>query len=103
MMAKKQRSKKGKEPPVPSPASVKREKEKAKALRASVWWQNQLAKGECHYCGLTFAKKDLTMDHIVPVSRSGKSPSTGPDMHKRGYWLHPWNVSRYSDPSSWVC
>ena len=73
MATRKQRSKKGGESATPSPASIKREKEKAKALKASVWWQNQLEKGECHYCGLTFAKKDLTMDHIVPVSRGGKS------------------------------
>ncbi len=73
MVAKRQRGKKGREPAAPSPESVKKEKEKAKALKASVWWQNQLEKGECYYCGQNFAKKDLTMDHIVPVSRGGKS------------------------------
>lgn len=73
MATKKQRRNKGGEPPAPSPESVKREKEKAKGLKASVWWQNQLEKGECHYCAQTFEKKDLTMDHIVPLSRGGKS------------------------------
>ncbi len=73
MATRKQRSKRGSEPPAPSPASVKREKEKGKALKASVWWQNQLEKGECHYCAKKFEKKDLTMDHIVPLSRGGKS------------------------------
>ena len=73
MVAKRQRSKKGGAPAAPSPASIKKEKEKARALRDSVWWQNQLAQGECYYCGNTFAKKDLTMDHIVPLSRGGKS------------------------------
>ena len=65
--------KKSKESDGPSPESIKREKEKAKFLKASVWWQNQLEKGECHYCAQTFEKKDLTMDHIVPLSRGGKS------------------------------
>jgi len=73
MVAKRQRSKKGGAPAAPSPESVKKEKEKAKALRESVWWQNQLAKGECYYCGQSFPKKDVTMDHIVPLARGGKS------------------------------
>jgi 5-methylcytosine-specific restriction endonuclease McrA len=73
MATRKQRSKKGGAPAAPSPESVKKEKEKARVLRDSVWWQNLLAKGECNYCGQTFAKKDLTMDHIVPLSRGGKS------------------------------
>lgn len=73
MATKKQRRNKKGEPPAPSPESVKREKEKAKGLKASVWWQNQLEKGVCHYCAQTFEKKDLTMDHIVPLSRGGKS------------------------------
>ncbi len=73
MATRKQRSKKGGEPAGPSPESIKKQKEKARALKDSVWWQNLLAKGACHYCGETFAKKELTMDHIVPVSRGGKS------------------------------
>ncbi|MCZ6513894.1 MAG: HNH endonuclease [Nitrospinae bacterium] len=73
MATRKQRNKKGGAPAAPSPESVKKEKEKARVLRDSVWWQNLLAKGECNYCGQTFAKKDLTMDHIVPLSRGGKS------------------------------
>jgi len=64
---------KGGEPTGPSPESIKREKEKGKSLKSSVWWRLQLEKGVCHYCGKTFEKKDLTMDHIVPLSRGGKS------------------------------
>ncbi len=73
MATRKQRSKRGGVTPGPTLESIKKEKEKARALRDSVWWRNQLAKGECYYCGQTFAKKDLTMDHIVPLSRGGKS------------------------------
>ena len=73
MVTKKQRRNKGKEAAAPSPESVKREKEKARELKDTDWWRNQLDRGECYYCGQTFDKKDLSMDHIVPLSRGGKS------------------------------
>ena len=56
-----------------SEEEIKREKDKARDLRRSRWWQNRLAKGLCHYCGGKFSSADLTMDHIVPVTRGGKS------------------------------
>lgn len=52
---------------------IKRERRKARELRASEWWKRKLAKGICHYCGRAFLPKELTMDHIVPVARGGKS------------------------------
>ena len=52
----------------PDPAHVKRERAKARELRATDWWRAQLAKGVCHYCGA-----NLTMDHVVPVARGGRS------------------------------
>ena len=36
-------------------------------------WKNRLAKGLCHYCGKTFPADELTMDHLVPIIRGGKS------------------------------
>lgn len=51
----------------------KKERQKARELRASQWWKRKLAKGVCHYCGRSFSPKELTMDHIVPVSRMGKT------------------------------
>jgi len=30
-------------------------------------------KGLCHYCGQQFSPAQLSMDHIVPLARSGKS------------------------------
>lgn len=52
---------------------IRRERDRARDLRRSRWWQNRLARGICHYCGGTFAPGDLTMDHIVPLARGGKS------------------------------
>lgn len=52
---------------------MRREKDRARELRKSRWWQNIIAKGLCHWCGNSFPKDDLTMDHVVPVSRGGLS------------------------------
>ncbi len=52
---------------------IARERAKARQLRASAWWKNELAKGICHYCGEKFKPSELTMDHIVPVARGGRS------------------------------
>ena len=53
--------------------NLKIEKAKARKLRQSQWWKDKIAKGICHYCGGKFVPADLTMDHIVPLARSGKS------------------------------
>ncbi|HDP68808.1 MAG TPA: HNH endonuclease [Candidatus Marinimicrobia bacterium] len=52
---------------------IAKERAKAKTLRKTQWWQNKLNEGTCHYCGKRFPRDELTMDHIVPVSRGGKS------------------------------
>jgi len=56
-----------------SEQEIRREKEKARELRRSQWWKNRVARGICHYCGQTFPPDELTMDHLVPVVRGGKS------------------------------
>ncbi len=53
--------------------TIKREKIKARELRHSQWWKRKCAKGACYYCGRSVVPKELTMDHIVPLSRGGKS------------------------------
>ncbi len=55
------------------PAHVAREREKARALRKSAWWQRRLQRGVCAYCGRQVPPKELTMDHVVPVARGGRS------------------------------
>ncbi len=52
---------------------IKREKQKARELRNSQWWKNQRGHGQCFYCKKTIHPKDLTMDHIVPIVRGGKT------------------------------
>ena len=52
---------------------ARRQKDKARELRKSRWWQNIIAKGVCHWCGGTFPKEELTMDHVVPITRGGLS------------------------------
>lgn len=49
----------------------RKEKLKARELRASPWWKNQLARGLCHHCGQKFHPSALTMDHLTPIARGG--------------------------------
>jgi len=53
--------------------TIKKEKIKARELRHSQWWKRKCAKATCYYCRRSVAPKELTMDHIVPLSRGGKS------------------------------
>ncbi len=56
-----------------SEEEIARERQKARELRASQWWKNEKGKGVCYYCKERFHPSELTMDHIVPVIRGGKS------------------------------
>jgi len=56
-----------------SEEQIRRERQKARELRASQWWKRKRAAGICHHCGRKFPPLELTMDHVVPVSRGGKS------------------------------
>ncbi len=52
---------------------IKREKEKAKILRKSQWWKRKCTEGICYFCKRKINPKNLTLDHIVPLVRGGKS------------------------------
>ncbi|MFH1568929.1 MAG: HNH endonuclease [Gemmatimonadota bacterium] len=59
-----------------SPASeehIARERARARELRRSPWWKNRLGEGRCYYCERAFHPSELTMDHIVPLVRGGRS------------------------------
>jgi 5-methylcytosine-specific restriction endonuclease McrA len=54
-------------------ATIRRERAKARELRASPWWKRRCSSGVCHYCGRQVGAKALTMDHLVPIVRGGRS------------------------------
>jgi 5-methylcytosine-specific restriction protein A len=54
-------------------AHIKRERAKARELRDSQWWKNQIGPGICYHCGKKFPKSQLTMDHLTPLARGGKT------------------------------
>ncbi len=56
-----------------SDEEIRRERRKAKDLRSSQWWKRKRAAGLCYHCGRKFSAKELTMDHLVPIIRGGKS------------------------------
>jgi 5-methylcytosine-specific restriction enzyme A len=55
------------------PKRMKKERDKARELKKSQWWLDQLNRGVCHYCEQCFTAKELTMDHVVPLARGGSS------------------------------
>ncbi len=55
------------------PAHIKRERAKAREMRASSWWKQQIGKGVCYHCEQKFSRDLLTMDHLIPISRGGRS------------------------------
>ncbi|MFB3108032.1 MAG: HNH endonuclease [Candidatus Binatia bacterium] len=52
---------------------IRKEREKSRKLKQSQWWKNQISKGICHYCGQKMPPNRLSMDHVVPLARGGKS------------------------------
>ncbi len=52
---------------------IRQEREKARALRKQNWWKNRIARGTCHYCGKSVPPKELTLDHVVPIARGGRT------------------------------
>ena len=54
-------------------ATLRRERAKARELRDSQWWKRRCSTGVCHYCGKQVGAKALTMDHLVPIIRGGRS------------------------------
>jgi 5-methylcytosine-specific restriction enzyme A len=54
-------------------ALIRVERSKARALRKSRWWQQKTSTGTCWYCGQKVGYDNLTMDHVIPLSRGGRS------------------------------
>lgn len=54
-------------------AVIRAERAKARELRKTRWWQQKTASGLCYYCGRKFPYRQLTMDHLIPLARGGRS------------------------------
>ena len=53
---------------------LKLERSKGRELKKSRWWQNKISEGgSCYYCEQNLSKSEITMDHVVPISRGGRS------------------------------
>ncbi len=52
---------------------VKKERNKAQKLKKTKWWKEKLHHGLCYYCTKKYPKKDLSMDHVIPLVRGGHS------------------------------
>lgn len=55
------------------PEELRRERARARELRESPWWKRRISSGVCHYCRREVGPRLLTMDHLVPLGRGGRS------------------------------
>ena len=55
------------------PDELRRERARARELRASSWWKRRRSTGVCYYCRRKVGPGALTMDHLVPLGRGGRS------------------------------
>jgi 5-methylcytosine-specific restriction enzyme A len=56
-----------------SDEEISRERKKAKELKQTAWWKQKRSNGICHYCNQKFPIDEITMDHLIPLIRGGKS------------------------------
>jgi 5-methylcytosine-specific restriction endonuclease McrA len=52
---------------------LRRQRARARELRASPWWKRRISTGLCHKCRRQVGARALTMDHVVPLGRGGVS------------------------------
>jgi len=81
---------------------LKKERDKARKLRASQWWKRKRASGICHYCQNSFLPGELTMDHIIPLARGGRSEKFNlvpccKDCNTKKNQFLPWEWKAYMD------
>jgi 5-methylcytosine-specific restriction enzyme A len=86
--------------PESTDAVMNREKAKARELRLSAWWKRRLAPGVCHYCACSVGTRALTMDHVVPLTRGGRSVRGNlvaccKDCNSKKQSLLPWEWEAY--------
>lgn len=86
--------------PAATDAERRREKARARELRQSAWWKRRVGRGVCHYCRRAVGAGALTMDHLVPLIRGGRSvrPNLVPackDCNNRKQSALPWEWDAY--------
>jgi len=82
--------------------TLRREKARARELRQTAWWRRRIAAGLCHYCRRAVGPKALTVDHVVPLVRGGRSiranmVPTCKDCNNRKRSLLAWEWQAYLD------
>ena len=88
--------------PVADAPALRRERARARALRQSGWWKRRIADGRCHYCAREVGARALTLDHVVPLIRGGRSvrANVAPackDCNAKKQSLLPWEWDAYLD------
>jgi 5-methylcytosine-specific restriction enzyme A len=82
---------------------LRREKERARELRQTAWWKRRIAPGICHYCGRAVGARALTLDHVVPLVRGGRSVRANivascKECNSKKQSLLPWEWDAYVAP-----
>ena len=82
--------------------ALKREKARARELRGSAWWKRRVAPGICHYCAGEVGSNALTMDHVIPLIRGGRSVRGNSvpackDCNSKKQSLLPWEWEAYKN------
>jgi 5-methylcytosine-specific restriction enzyme A len=77
-----------------------RQKARARQWRQSAWWKRRTAEGVCHYCARHVSPKALTMDHLIPLIRGGRSVRGNmvpacKDCNTKKQSLLPWEWEAY--------
>ena len=52
---------------------IKKERELARALKKTRWWKAKIQASVCYHCGKKVSSQELTMDHLVPLARGGRT------------------------------
>jgi 5-methylcytosine-specific restriction endonuclease McrA len=79
---------------------LRRERARARELRQSSWWKRRVAGGVCHYCRRAVGPRALTLDHLVPLIRGGRSIRANmvpacKDCNNKKKSLLPWEWEAY--------
>ena len=80
--------------------ALRRERARARELRQTSWWKRRIATGLCHYCRRQVGARGLSLDHVVPLIRGGRSLRANmvpacKDCNSKKKSLLPWEWDLY--------